>query len=203
MVSMHPTCNPPAHSGKLAALFLLALALFAALGAGWYYYRLQHRPLRHWGAANARLIVLAPRVWVAQLEPVSSSRDGPRQGSPKQERILVHHRQHAVSGWKEISQAHGLANIRHVFINDHAYDWARQARPESISWRYLLRFQNGGGSCTLVMDARAEWVHLAGSGKTVCMAPAAAGLRAFMEEQLSSADTASLERGVEDRRMRP
>ena len=183
MDQMHSTPAGRALAGKLAAVSLLALALLAALAAGGYYYRLQRRPLRHWGTSNAQLIVLAPRVWATRLLPLPA-RGGSKPTAPGQQVLMVDGRPLAVAGWKDISQARGLANIRHVFINDHAYDWAELPRRGSASWRYALRFQNGPLSCTLVFDARATLVQLLDSNKTVSMAPAAASLRAFLEEQL-------------------
>ncbi len=183
IVKMNSPSASPIVSGRLAALAIIALALASAVGAGWYYYRLQRRPLRHWGPVNAQLIVRAPRVWVARLTPAGFVNATPQVGSPAQEVLTIDGRKYAVAGWKEISQARGLANIRHVFINDHAYDWTRAAEQATPIWHYALRFEGSAQRCILVMDAQADAVQLLGSGRTVSMAPAAAGLRAFIEEQ--------------------
>lgn len=183
IVQMRPTRAPDVLSGKLATLLILALALASAVGAGWYYYRLQHRPLLHWGPSNAQLIVRAPRVWMARLTPVTPVRTARRASLPAKEVLTIDGRQYAVTGWKEISRARGLANIRHMFINDHAYDWTRPPVRATTNWRYVLRFEGGAQRCTLVMDAQADAVQLLESGRIVSMAPAAAGLRAFLEEQ--------------------
>jgi hypothetical protein len=189
MVRMRSAPAFPVFSGKLAATGLLALALAAALGAGWYYYRLQRRPLRLWGTANMWLIVLAPRVWATCLVELPE-REGPaeRPARPREELLTLEGQTYVTSGWKDISRARGLSNVRHLLLNDHAYDWARAPTQGAPVWRYALRFASGGETCTLVVDSRGEFVRLAPSGKSVCTAPAAAGLRAFLEEQLGQPD---------------
>lgn len=197
IVEMRPTRPTAACSGKLAALLILALAFASAVGAGWYYYRLQCRPLRHWGADHAQLIVRAPRVWIARLTPASRLKVTLQVRSLAQEVVTIDGRKYAVAGWKEISRARGLANIRHVFINDHAYEWTRTPVRATTSWRYLLRFESGVQRCMLVMNAQADAVQLLGSGRLVSMAPAAAGLRAFIEEQWASSGDGGVEASAE------
>lgn len=168
-------------TGKLVIAAMLALGILGAVGSGWYYQRLQRRPLRLWGGEAASRILRAPRVELFELVPATAATKNAQSlsvaGVPLE--ILMR---------RSVGNAPGFSHVRHSLVHDRSFDWTPSTRPAADTWAYALQFDDAGHSSLLVFSPDCRHAMLVETGTRAYLEPLAPSLLSFFEEQLSNSD---------------
>jgi hypothetical protein len=171
--------------GRLIAIGIAVLAVAATAAALAYRRSRVARPLAFWGAEAAHLVAYAPRVELLRLEPATGEdADVVRYASG--EWRIAHRR--------DATQARGLIHIRHALLDTAAYRWERSgAAAAPPQWQFALRFSEEEQEAVVLLDfdtprwQQADWqpqAALAGGDRAADIAPAAAGLREFIDAEM-------------------
>jgi len=164
-------------SGKPIAVVMLLLGVALAIYAGWFYYRLQRRPIQLWGAEVAQAIKRAPSAAVLKLEPKPSARTG----DVEDDVIAIEGQNYRVVARRDVSDAPGFSHVRASLLNDAAFDWTADTAPPS-TWRYAMRFADGEQRATLLFDAPCRRVAVVENDARAAVDPIATAVRTYVEQ---------------------
>ena len=170
---------------KLAILAVCGFAL-AAASAAWVYQRGRAaRPLEFWGAEAGLLIASAAEAEALLLRPASAA-DSPAESELDSiefdgVRLVVLRR-------ADVSTARGITNVRRALLDDGSFAWdaADPCRPQ---WTHALRFSNDAAETLLLLSFECPQAAAVKVRRTASIAPSAAALREFVEEQFPAEPT--------------
>ncbi len=127
-------------SGSKLVVALASLALALGAISWWYRYQAAHRATEFWGAHAAQLIARSDRVEVQKLDPPAGDLCSGERSLP-------------VGASVDLSQAHGMAHLRYALMCDRNYVWDESVDPNSIEWRWLLKFDDSDGHLRLFLSS--------------------------------------------------
>lgn len=166
--------------GKLVIVFIFGTALAAAVFAWTFQYLRGKRVLELWGPRAARLIrVEGDTVWLLVLEEAPDGDTHPdtaKTMSIADDTLRVAER-------IDISQARGLIHARQALIEDASFAWEQPRGNCAARWQYALQFRHGDDCATVAIDTNCGRARLLETGAEASIAPIAAGMETFLEEQ--------------------
>lgn len=172
---------------KVAILAVCGVAL-AASAAAWVYQRGRAaRPLEFWGADAGLLVASAPRVealllgYAGEKGAAADGDLGTIESGPIEfdgARLVVLRR-------ADVSTARGITNVRRALLDDGSFAWdaSDSCRPE---WTHALRFSSDDAETLLLLSFDCPRATTVAGGRTASIAPSAAALREFLEEQFQA-----------------
>ena len=176
-------------SGTKLVVGLTCLALAAGALSWWYHFGARHRATEFWGGVAAPLIARPSQVEV--LELFESASDPRGDWSLR----LDLGRPYGAAGIRELSQARGMVHLRHALMSDLNYQWNEVPQPQSIDWRWCLRFHDSQGEALVVLAEDLATIGLVVGGgeqvQVVSCRPMVDSLQHYFEDLgLISASTA-------------
>ena len=165
---------------KLAILAVCGFAL-AASAAAWVYQRGRAaRPLELWGAEAGLLIASAPRVEALLLRPVAGDETAAAESVEFDgARLIVVQR-------TDVSTARGITNVRRALLDDGSFNWESTGDACQPEWTHALRFSTDNAQTMLLLSFDCPRTAAVDGHRTASIAPSAAALREFVEEQFQA-----------------
>ncbi|MGE0606071.1 MAG: hypothetical protein AB7O62_03020 [Pirellulales bacterium] len=176
--------------GKLILLGFLLFAVLSATGGIVYQRSRAALPLEFYGTVPAQRILIAPQVYIMRLEEAAKEDEATGPQPPPENIWTIEGRTYLSAERREITKARGLVNIRYALLDRGTYDWnvASECQPE---WAYALEFVEPAGTTRLMLSFECPRATTDGQ-RTVSIAPSAASLRAFVEEQFEQRPPAAV-----------
>jgi hypothetical protein len=166
-------------SGQLVIVFILSVALAAAVFAWSYQYQQGRCALAYWGGDGAQLIRAAPRVELLVL-----GRKGGEQDAPGHRHNHERAFDRAIIEKAEISDARGLVHARQALLSDASYKSEERSAGEP-EWHYALRFHAERQELLIAFDLNGGYVQSSKAAMPLRVGETLAeGLRRFFQEQL-------------------
>ena len=169
--------------GKVVILFVLGIAVGAAVFAWSFHYMRGRRVLQLWGSETAHLI----RVNADQVELLKliAAAGGGEIESDVETSLTIDGRVHRCAQSIDITTAPGLMHARQALIEDATFDWAQGRGNCTARWEYALRFSHADRQATILIDTNCQRIRLHDSGAEVALvSKIAKGLARFIDEQI-------------------
>ena len=146
--------------GKLAIVVIFGVAIFMSVYAWWHNIHTGDQVIDFFGIETATRLRHADKIELFILaekaEAIDATLDSSIGNIP-------------VKSIQDISSARGLIHMRHIFIQDHTYEWDKSV-PEIIpDWAFALRFTDPVGQSTLVFAPSTYVVEHIETGKLIVM----------------------------------
>ena len=146
--------------GKLAIVVIFGVAIFMSVYAWWHNIHTGDQVIDFFGIETATRLRHADKIELFILaekaEAIDATLDSSIGNIP-------------VKSIQDISSARGLIHMRHIFIQDHTYEWDKSV-PEIIpDWAFALRFTDSVGQSTLVFAPSTYVVEHIETGKLIVM----------------------------------
>ena len=132
-------------AGKLVTLGILGLALVLGVFAWTYHKSRSDRAIDYWGAENAVRVRRAPRLSLSRLRRATA---GAAEADATQPVIQIDGETWQVEPAIDITEALGLVHLRQALVENGSFDWSRPRGGESLTWDYLMRFEEEGPDAT-------------------------------------------------------
>jgi len=146
--------------GKLAIVVIFGVAIFMSVYAWWHNIHTGDQVIDFFGIETATRLRHADKIELfiiaEKAEAIDATLDTSIGNIP-------------VKSIQDISSARGLIHMRHIFIQDHTYEWDKSV-PEIIpAWAFALRFTDSVGQSTLVFAPSTYVVEHIETGKLIVM----------------------------------
>ena len=146
--------------GKLAIVVIFGVAIFMSVYAWWHNIHTGDQVIDFFGIETATRLRHADKIElfiIAEKAEATDATLGASIGNIP------------VKSVQDISSARGLIHMRHIFIQDHTYEWDKNV-PEIIpDWAFALRFTDSVGQSTLVFAPSTYVVEHIETGKLIVM----------------------------------
>ena len=146
--------------GKLAIVVIFGVAIFMSVYAWWHNIHTGDQVIDFFGIETATRLRHADKIELFILaekaEAIDATLDSSIGNIP-------------VKSIQDISSARGLIHMRHIFIQDHTYEWDKSVTEIIPDWAFALRFTDSVGQSTLVFAPSTYVVEHIETGKLIVM----------------------------------
>ena len=127
--------------GKLAIVVIFGVAIFMSVYAWWHNIHTGDQVIEFFGIETATRLRHADKIELFIIAEKAETTDATLDTSIG--RVPV-------KSVQDISSARGLIHMRHIFIQDHTYEWDKSVPEIAPDWAFALRFTDAVGQSTLV-----------------------------------------------------
>lgn len=146
--------------GKLAIVVIFGVAICMSVYAWWHNIHTGDQVIGFFGIETATRLRHADKIELFIIAEKAEATDATLDNSIGNI---------PVKSVQDISSARGLIHMRHIFIQDHTYEWDKSV-PEIIpDWAFALRFTDSVGQSTLVFAPSTYVVVHIETGKLIVM----------------------------------
>ncbi|MBA61742.1 MAG: hypothetical protein CMJ76_05185 [Planctomycetaceae bacterium] len=146
--------------GKLVIIGIFGVAILMSVYAWWHNIHTGDQVIQFFGIETATRLRHANKIELLILndEPASS-----------ENMLKTSMGRVSVKSVQDMSSTRGLVHMRHIFIQDHTYEWEKGI-PEMLSgWSFALRFSDSSGQTTLAFAPSTYLVEHLETGKLIVM----------------------------------
>jgi hypothetical protein len=153
------------------------------------------RALAYWGVETARLVNNAPQVVAIRLVPTGMGTTlaptdvrSEASGKAHQAEYLTHNGvTWLIDRQQDATHARGLTNLRHMLLQDQAFDW-EAPDDAALQWLFVLQFRDAQRTANVWFAPREKRVGRDASNATARLDPGGAQeLLSFFREQFDTA----------------
>ena len=152
----------PDIQGKLVIISIFGMAIAMSAYAWWHNIHTGNQVIEFFGIETATRTRHADSIELLLLDKGAQQESG-------REKIDSSVGPRAVLSSQNITNRPGLVHLRHMFIQDHTYQW-NQSVPELVpEWTFALRFMDASGTTTLIFAPTTYIVEHVETGKLILM----------------------------------
>ena len=146
--------------GKLAIIAIFGMAVLMSVYAWWHNIHTGDQVIDFFGIETATRLRHASEIELIILEDESVS-----QGAT----LNTSRGRVGVKSVQDISSTRGLIHMRHIFIQDHTYEWESVVPDIAAEWVFALRFRDSRGETTLAFAPSTYLVEHMETGNRIIM----------------------------------